>query len=286
MKVCPLVWRRKPKGENHGEVNGPKTFTGGDLHVTPSNHQHIGSRENQEDSFALSDLTDRKLVAESGVLALVADGMGGLALGEEASRVAVQVFLREHLPRESDESVPQRLHRALVTANTAVFDRAYQDGTELELGTTMVATLVHKRELYWISVGDSRIYHLRNNTLTQLTRDHIYKNQLMDDVRKGLLTKAQAESHPEGAYLTSYLGLPALTEINKNSEPLLLEPGDWILLCSDGLYNSLTDEEIKLFLNNTEQTSAENLVKRVLAKNLKYQDNITVVLLSCNSVGK
>ena len=286
MKVFPLAWRKKQKGETPGEVDVTKTLIGGDLHVTPSNHQHIGSRENQEDSFALSDLTDRKLVAESGVLALVADGMGGLALGEEASRVAVQVFLREHLPRESDESVPQRLHRALVKANTAVFDRAYQDGTELELGTTMVATLVHKRELYWISVGDSRIYHLRNNTLTQLTRDHIYKNQLMDDVRKGLLTKAQAESHPEGAYLTSYLGLPALTEINKNSEPLLLEPGDWILLCSDGLYNSLTDEEIKLFLNNTEQTSAENLVKRVLAKNLKYQDNITVVLLSCNSVGK
>ncbi len=284
--MCPLAWRRKPKGETHGAVNGPKTFTGGDLHVTPSNHQHIGSRENQEDSFALSDLTDRKLVAESGVLALVADGMGGLALGEEASRVAVQVFLREHLLRESDESAPQRLHRALVTANAAVFDRAYQDGEELELGTTMVATLVHKRELYWISVGDSRIYHLRNNTLTQLTRDHIYKNQLMDDVRKGFLTKAQAESHPEGAYLTSYLGLLALTEINKNSEPLLLEPGDWILLCSDGLYNSLTDEEIKLFLKNTEQTSAENLVKRALAKNLKHQDNITVVLLSCNSVGK
>ncbi len=285
MKVFLLIWSKKLIEEAINNGNRTIFPALNSLRIVPSNYQHVGAREHQEDSFALSELNDKDVVAESGVLALVADGMGGLALGEEASRVAVQAFLREHLPREAGESITQRLQRALVTANTAVFDHAYQNGSDIELGTTIVATLVHKNELSWISVGDSRIYHLRNNVLHQLTTDHIYRNKLMDDVHKGMLSESEAENHPEGDYLTSYLGLLSLPEINMSSNPLLLEPGDWIILCSDGLYNSLTDDEIKQTFENAEQISAENLVKKALEKNIKYQDNITVVLLYCKSEG-
>lgn len=250
--------------------------------LVPSNYQHIGDRDNQEDSFAISDLHDEELVKKHGVLALVADGMGGLSFGEEASRVAAQVFLQESLPEEPGESPPARLHRALLRANAAVYDCAYRGGNEIDLGTTLVATLVCKSEMHWISAGDSRIYHYRKGFLTQLNREHTYKNQLLDKVDNGLLTREEADNHPEGAYLTSFLGLPSLSEIDQSNKPLQLQAGDHILLCSDGLTNTMTDDEITYYFKENEHISAEELVNQALSKRQPYQDNITVVILSCN----
>lgn len=253
------------------------------VQLVPSTYQHIGDRESQEDAFALSDLMDRKIVVEKGVLAVVADGMGGLDYGEEASRVAVKVFLRECLTGEEGEPTSERLYRALLTANAAVFDSAYKDGIEVNLGTTLVAALVHKRELHWISVGDSRIYLFRNKLLMQLNKEHIYQNKLMEEVENGILNMSEAENHPEGSYLTSYLGLPELTEVDRSRKPLLIEPGDRVILSSDGLNNTMSTYEIEQFFSSGDQLTAEALVNRALEKKQLHQDNITVVILSCNS---
>lgn len=261
------------------------TKTDSNFAVTLSNYQHIGARQNQEDAFALSDLSNKNLVAESGVLALVADGMGGLALGEDASRVAVQVFMREYFRKETSIPIPQRLEEALIASNTAVYDAALKDGEEHELGTTIVAVLIHERKLYWLSVGDSRIYHLRNNHINLLTSDHTYQNQLLKDVENGLISLDEAYNHPEGAYLTSFLGLPVLPDVDRNDKPLFLEPGDQVLLCSDGLYNTLSEEEIRKALLGSSGGSAENLIKEALSRKMQYQDNITVVLLTCKMAG-
>lgn len=252
--------------------------------IIPSSFQHIGNRKKQEDAFTLSDFRDSKLIEESGLLAVVADGMGGLDCGEDASSVAVRVFLREYYRNDVEKTIPDKLNQALESSNTAVFDLAYQDGTDLDVGTTLVAVTIFNHDMYWVSVGDSRIYHYRKNVLTQLTKEHIYRNKLMDDVQKGLISIKEAENHPEGAYLTSYLGLPSLPEIDLSSEPLLLEVGDRVLLCSDGLSNTLSEQEIELILIEAENISSEELVKIALKKQMKYQDNITAVLLSCNKL--
>ncbi len=249
------------------------------LQVIPSNHQHVGARENQEDSFALSDYLNPLDVAENGMLAIVADGMGGLSYGEKASRVAVRNFIREYANSNGEESIPARLNRSLAIANTAVFDLAYNGRDDYDLGTTLVATAVFVDQLFWISVGDSRIYLFRDEELKQLTNDHIYANHLDIDVENGKISRDEANNHPEKDYLTSYLGLPSLSEIDQNYEPLQLKGGDIILLCSDGLYDTLQENEIASILKRRTSNISEELVKTAIENNNKHQDNVTVITL-------
>lgn len=273
--------REKPTGENPVAETILAADTGCSLHVVPANYQHIGARENQEDAFAFSDLNDHKQVQNNGILALVADGMGGLARGEEASNIAVSVFLREYGTKREEESIGECLIRALRVANAAVFDLAFTGGEDDDLGTTLVAVVVYQDELHWIATGDSRIYLFREGTLKQLTTDHIYANHLLVDVENGRISLQEAENHPERNYLTSYLGLPELDEVDQNETPLLLKPGDRILLCSDGLYDTLNESRIAtLFKENRGAAIAEEMVKQVLCEGSRHQDNVTVVVLS------
>ncbi len=256
------------------------------LKLDLSNCQHIGARENQEDYFAVSDLNDKKKVAENGLWAVIADGMGGLDIGEKASRVAVKVFMREQENIENADPIPKRLKLAAQVANTAVYDSAFDEKGEVDLGTTLIAAVVKDEKLFWVSVGDSRIYLFRDGVLKQLNRDHIYKYHLLKDVENGIITKKEADNHPERAYLTSHMGLPQLPEIDQNLEPLLLKAGDRILLCSDGLSNTLSDDEIKLYLSKNEKVKAEEMVKQALIRKNRFQDNITVIILSYGNNSK
>ncbi len=251
----------------------------GRLTVFPSNCQHIGRRDNQEDSFAFNNIFDTKNKVSNGLLAVLADGMGGLTKGKEASQKAVDSFLGAYEINQH-QSIRRRLEQAAAVANTAVFDLAFKDGKDYELGTTLVAAAVYKGKLYWLSVGDSRAYHYREGNLMQLTKDHIYANILEDEVKKGLTSIVEAEEHPQRDHLTSYLGLPQLIEIDKSIKPITLAPGDRIMLCSDGLYNSLNDEEITAVLGSDSEDPASELVYRALDKDNPYQDNVTVVVLT------
>ncbi len=253
------------------------------LKLVPSNYQHIGARENQEDSFAISDLS-RKIPDSSPVLAVLADGMGGLALGEEASQVAVNKFMHELENGDHSNSIDESMGQALLSANAAVYDLAYDGGRREDIGTTLVATVIVGEELYWIAAGDSRIYLFTDGKLKQLNRDHIYANHLEKDVEKGIITLREAQNHPEKDYLTSYLGLPKLTEVSQSSKPIKLKPGDKILLCSDGLTNTLTELEIADTLKNSNENIAEAVVREVLIANKVHQDNVTVIVLSLHKV--
>jgi len=254
------------------------------LQVVPSNYQHIGARENQEDSFVISDFSNSQAVEVNGVLALVADGMGGLAFGEEASRTAAEAFLKIYEERSADEAIRDSLKRALLNANTAVFDLALNGDVEHDLGTTLVASVIYGDELHWISAGDSRIYLYREDDLQQLNTDHTYANYLEDDVANGKLTRQEALEHPERDYLTSYLGLPELKEISLNEKPLKLKAKDKILLCSDGLTNTLPAKRIAELLKSGVTKVAEEVTRAVLMANKPYQDNVTVVVLSVLSL--
>jgi len=255
------------------------------LKLIPSNFQHVGDRERQEDSFAFSDLSDSDYVASNGVLAVVADGMGGLARGDRASQVAVNTFMREYQFRSGEAPIEQNLQKALYVANCAVYDLAY-DGSdkEIELGTTFVAAAFFGGKMHWVSVGDSQIFHYHDGQLAQLNLEHIYANKLKKDVKKGLISKKEADEHPEKAYLTSYLGLHDIPEVDLNEEPVALNPGDVVLLCSDGLTNTLTREEITSVLESNAAGVAEKLVEKALSKKVRYQDNITVLAVTCEPV--
>jgi serine/threonine protein phosphatase PrpC len=250
--------------------------------LLPGNCQHIGARSSQQDAFGFSDKDDLAFVAHGGVLAVVADGMGGMAHGGEASHMAVRAFLQAYMAKSADETVPIALHRALDEANQAVISLAYQADEE-NVGTTLVAAVIHGNALHWVSVGDSRLYLWRDRQLTQLTEDHIYANDLDRDAANGNISREDAENHPERRSLTSYLGLTPLDLIDHNPQPLLLFGGDRLLLCSDGLYVGLVENGIDSLFNRDPQQTAEDLVALVLAKNRPGQDNLTVAILACES---
>jgi PPM family protein phosphatase len=266
------------------EVKEVAAHTTEKLKLIPSNCQHIGERKRQEDSFGFTDLGDTCLVKDCGVLAVVADGMGGLAKGDRASQVAVNMFLEEYKSRSEGVPLGQFLLRTVHRANCAVFDLAFDGKTESDLGTTLVAVAIHRGKMHWVSVGDSRIYHYKNKTLEQLNKEHIYATRLKIDVDNGLITEKEANEHPERSYLTSYLGLAELTEVDYSVEPVDLEPGEVVLLCSDGLTNTLSDKEIMDIIERSFGNIAEELTQRALKKNKRYQDNVTVLSISCQPV--
>ncbi|MGG1634644.1 PP2C family protein-serine/threonine phosphatase [Paenibacillus sp. NRS-1760] len=251
------------------------------MKVITGHAQHIGEREEQQDAYGFSSLEDEEAIERHGVLAVLADGMGGYAMGKEAGQLAVQTMLNEYIGISAEESIPRALEQSLHLANQAVYEMALSHELEWSVGTTLIATVIHHGELYWISAGDSRIYLFRGGVLMPLTRDHIYANRLREYVLAGNLTQEEAESHPERHLLTSYLGIPRITEIDANQEPLYLLTGDLVILCSDGLYDDLSDKLLEEASCLYPPLAAAFILQHVLAEQRPYQDNATIAILAC-----
>lgn len=250
------------------------------MKIIPDNAQAIGTRERQEDSFAFSSFDNPEFIKEKGYLAIVADGMGGLFYGKEASEMAVQSFLESYQSYISFESIMDLLHLSLQDANKMVRNMAVEQEKVDQTGTTLAAATIIEGSLYWISVGDSRIYLYRNGELIQLNEDHQYSKLLYEEVMKENITVEEANSHPQRNALISFLGLPSLPEIDFNVKEMPLENGDIVLLCSDGLHGFMTDEEIAAILKENNPYPAQPLIDFVLQKKHPYQDNITVATLT------
>ncbi|WP_053373655.1 PP2C family protein-serine/threonine phosphatase [Paenibacillus sp. FJAT-27812] len=245
--------------------------------------QHIGEREEQQDAFGFSPLAQPFGSKQNGVFAVLADGMGGYAMGKEAGELAVQTMLSEHMgTAASAYSIPQALEHSLHMANKAVYELALEHGLEWSVGTTLIAVDVREQQLHWISAGDSRIYLYRGGVLIPLTRDHVYANRLNESVKAGKLTQEEADSHPERHLLTSYLGIPRITEIDANQAPLQLMAGDFILLVSDGLYDDLSEPLLQEAVRHDPQQAAAFILEHVLAQQRPYQDNATIMVIACS----
>ncbi|WP_307473851.1 PP2C family protein-serine/threonine phosphatase [Paenibacillus harenae] len=250
------------------------------MQIVPGSAQHIGEREEQQDAYCFSELDESEAVRKYGVLAVLADGMGGLAMGGEASHLAVQSMLRAYTMKADEEDIPQALERAIRMANRAVYELAMKHELEWGVGTTLTAVVVSEGRLYWTSAGDSRIYLYREGTLSALTKDHIYARRLDELVKAGHMTREEADSHPDRQLLTSYLGIPELQEIDSHATPYRLQPEDWILLCSDGLYEGLTEQVMYEAAKLPPQLAAEFIVRQVIAEGRPYQDNATIVIVN------
>lgn len=240
-------------------------------HINPYNAQHIGMREEQQDYFAFSDIFNTEEYQRIGAVAVLSDGMGGLADGRRASRMTVDVFLNTYRETETAD-INDRLLYAAKEANEYV-------QTLEGAGSTLCAVVIKDGRLYWLSIGDSRIYLYRNGSLRQLNKEHNYEKVLNEKVLNGELSLAQAVNDPNRAALTSYIGMGEIEEIDLNRDIFPVFKGDSVLLCSDGLYRALSEEEMAFALKNAGTNVCDVLVKRALAKNIEAQDNITVVLM-------
>ena len=245
--------------------------------IEVGNAHHIGKRGNQEDSFAISDLTNDKLCRTNGVLAVVADGMGGLADGEVVSAGVTSSVMREFPLLSSSWTPVQKLHYLVGKANDA--GNAVTGGIKNHGGSTMIAALITSGELWFASVGDSRIYLLRSGSIIPLTRAHIYETDLYRKAAEYGTSFEVAAADSQRSALTSYIGMGELEHVDCSQHPLTLLPGDWVILMTDGVFNELTHEEIARALYGNAPDAAERIERMVLAKGDPHQDNFTTVLL-------
>jgi len=228
-------------------------------------------RQNNEDSLFVLNGPIGKLQN----LYIVADGMGGHNAGEVASAAAIDHFctyIRENA--YSNQYIEELLASAAIYANDKVFELSLADQTRQGMGTTLSVCCYDADNLYFTHIGDSRIYLLSGETLTQLTADHTFVEEM---VKSGQMTEEEAQYNPSRHMLTRALGTEYGVAADAGYTPI--QNGDLVLLCSDGLSNMLDNEALAAILRGegTVENKAEQLVAQALANG--GLDNVTVILL-------
>ena len=229
-------------------------------------------RKNNEDNFGYWEPEDDSEFERLGRLAVVADGMGGAEGGQYASRIAVDTVLEIYGAAGPGENPQECLIRGFAEANARVQQNALQNPLLRGMGTTLSAFALVGRHLYYAHVGDSRLYLLHGGSLRQLSHDHSLVARL---VEQGIVRPKDAESHPQKHVLIAAVGVSDAVEPDAPSKPSALDQGDTILLCTDGLWGQMGDNEIAAVLSSQAPSAAcGSLIS--LAKERGGPDNITV----------
>lgn len=260
--------RQGPPNGGNFEQNWSDTYIA--AHVISD----IGKRrERNEDSLVLGGPRDIELLDGCGYLFAVADGMGGASAGEHASQLALKSF-SESFYRNPAENLPARMRESIENANRRVFEEAEANAEYHGMGTTLSALSIVGDCAYVGQVGDSRVYLLRSdNQLTQITEDH---SLVAEQVRDGLLSEEEARNHAMKNLITRAVGIR--TEVEVDLFGLRLEKNDTLMLCSDGLCNFVSDNEIADCLQiKSLRSAARVLVGKALEAG--GNDNISVLVI-------
>jgi PPM family protein phosphatase len=236
-------------------------------------------RTANEDNFGTFVPADPAVLAHIGALFVVADGMGGHAKGEVASAIAVDTIIATY-QESNTPTLGERLVAALRRANAAIWDEASRQVDHAGMGTTVVCGVVVGQELLVSNAGDSRAYLVRLGRAQQLTRDHSWVGEM---IALGKLTVAEARRHRMRNVITRCLGGRPDLEVPLYPRQQLIS-GDALVLCSDGLWGTMTDQEIGLLVSKfPPQMAAERLV--ALANERGGPDNITVIVVRVQRQG-
>jgi protein phosphatase len=242
--------------------------------------------KNNEDNFAVSAYQVGESDPTRSIVAIIADGVGGHQAGEVASSLAVEMI--SHIIAESDASQPlATMEEGFFQANEAIYSQATISPSNAGMSTTAACAWVIGDRLYLAPVGDSPVYLKRGDRLIQLTTDHTWVQEAMES---GILSPEQAQSHPNAHLIRRYLGSkqPVISDFRIRLNPgesdkqavanqgMKLEPGDFILLCSDGLTDLVSDDEINAALGDQPLPEIlEGLIDKANAEG--GHDNITVI---------
>ena len=229
-------------------------------------------RLKNEDAYDIGKFED------GAVWAVVCDGMGGVNGGNVASMIAVdaiaKAFTKSYREDADANSIRSMLMTALGAANTYVYEAAKEDEELAGMGTTAVAVVVKEDTAFIAHVGDSRAYLIRGDSIEQETRDHSMVQLL---VERGELTEEEAMTHPKKNYITRAVGVEEELDVDYNEIPL--QDADVILLCTDGLTNCVSKEEIlSIIQENGALASPDLLVEQAIEHG--GNDNITVVVIA------
>lgn len=237
-------------------------------------------REKNEDSCLMCIPEPRGLAEKRGLMIAVADGMGGASAGEYASRMALQQ-LREDYFANHDDPIPKALESALVHANDKVFEEAEVNPVYSGMGTTVSACILMGGWLYIAQVGDSRVYLLREHLgIHQLTNDH---SLVAEQVRHGLISEEEARNHSLKNLITRAVGIKESVSVDLYK--VQLEHHDTVLICSDGLSNMVSDEEMARTLSMVDlRAGTRSIVDQALEAG--GTDNITALTIRMLGVPK
>src|SRR5262249_31457894 len=237
-------------------------------------------REVNEDCIRFVQPGDPDVVAKKGVLVLGCDGMGGHSAGEVASNKAIDVISRVYY---EEKGAPQSaLKKAFNQASREIFEMSEKDEALKGMGTTCTALVLKNGSALAAHVGDSRLYLVRNGGIYVMTEDH---SEVMEMVKRGLINLEEARHHPDKNVILRAIGSHPQVEVSTWDEPMPVREGDRFLLCSDGLYDLVEDEEIKAEIEKAEpQAACESLI--ALAKERGGHDNISVGILTVKPIAE
>lgn len=239
-------------------------------------------RTNNEDNGMFYKVADEQVIREKGYLLIVADGMGGHQAGEVASKMAADTISSEYFKLNANGGIEKNLAKVFTLANKNIFEKARSKKEYNGMGTTCTALVVINQTVYYAHVGDSRAYLQKGDSITQITEDHTYVQEL---VNNGDITAEEAATHSKRNILTNAMGTKPDLRIDTGVCKFKFEDNDRLLLCSDGLYDYLNDKELNEILQSGGlKTAAELMVRQ--AKERGGHDNITVVIAEKKGSGK
>ena len=227
-------------------------------------------RSMNQDSFLVSENNGLNLY-------ILADGMGGYKGGEIASKVAIGAVNKyimqkfDEIPKNR-ESILELIEEAIGFANSAIYEESEQDEELQDMGTTLEVLLIYKNRVYIGHIGDSRIYRIRKGKMKKITTDHSYVEKLIQD---GEITREESYTHPKKNLLTRALGTDE--EANPDMIYTLLNKGDILVMCLDGLTNMLSENMILEIIQEDNDDCTEELINA--ANNAGGLDNITAIVI-------
>lgn len=241
--------------------------------------REIGNREQQEDACQLHNASDVTKIRNEGLLAIVADGMGGLQNGSLASSMAIQIISGDFEIMDRSQPLEPQLAGSIDHACEMVYNELDGQG-----GSTVIACIFYDQKLYYAGVGDSYLYLLRGDSLTRINRQHNLQNQrYLELIESGCLDPEPARTMKQKHAVTQFLGVDDLNDVDWLRRALPLQDGDVILACTDGIGGVLPEEEIARYMGMRNVNDACAAIRQaVVDKNLLHQDNFTGVLIRCS----
>ncbi|MEO6732573.1 MAG: Stp1/IreP family PP2C-type Ser/Thr phosphatase [Ferruginibacter sp.] len=268
-----MFWKKKNKV--NGEEKAELYDTAAPISINVVVKTDVGNvRINNEDTASFYRNGNEQILREKGYLLIVADGMGGHQAGEVASKMAVDIISEEYFKPTKETNKEKILSAAFNTANKKIFERASASEIHRGMGTTSTALVVLANTIYFAHSGDSRAYLYKNKSIIRLTEDHTYVQQL---VNNGDISSEQADTHPQRNILTNAMGTKPTLRVDTGKCMVSFDENDRLLLCSDGLYDYLDDDELAQVLDTGSlQDAADHFINE--AKKRGGKDNITVVV--------
>lgn len=264
------------------------------LNIAAASHPGMTRKQN-EDRYQVTSFKAGRGARTSSVLAVLCDGIGGHRAGEVAAEMGVSL-ISEQIENSSTAEPIQTMRAAITSASDAIYEASLSEQGRSGMGATCACAWVIGKRLFAANLGDSRIYLLRDAHLVQLSTDHTWVQEAMD---AGLITDRDSVEHPNAHVIRRYLGSKATPEPDfrlwffageqdeeaLENQGLALKPGDKILLCSDGLTDLVSDDEIRDVIL-TEPANSVPQILIDLANQRGGHDNTTIVLLGVPSKGK